>query len=99
MRGGPLIPGLLTVFVMRRGYGRRYSDLPVDLLNSAGLQIDCRDSLWRPHQIDLAVGDLVRWRTDEGYVEAPISSVRRTDLSLEADFGPLQRLPEDFFPY
>ncbi len=99
MRSTAQIPGLLTVFVVRRGYGRRYSDLPVDQLSAQGLMIDCSAGHLRPQHIDLLVGDLVRWRTDAGYVEAPITAVRRQPQRLTAEFGPLQTLPEDFFPY
>ena len=99
MRGTPQIPGLLTASVFRRGYGRRYTDLPVDQLGPQGLSIDCSHGPLRPQHIDLRVGDLVRWRTDSGYVEATINGVQRSAELLSADFGALQHLPDDYFPY
>lgn len=92
-------PSLITVSVYRRNYGYRYTDLPVDHLETSGLLIDCRDSFTRPEHYDLRPGDLVRWRADERYIEATISAVIRDATSVRVELTGAHLLPPDFFPY
>ncbi|WP_298815593.1 hypothetical protein [Chloroflexus sp.] len=92
-------PSLRTVSVVRRGYGRRYTDLPVDELNHQRLVIDCAGGYLRPDLIDLRQGDVVYWREQERYVEGRIGHVRRDDQRLIAIFKDVTLMPEDFFPY
>ena len=92
-------PGLITVNIFRRNYGRRYTGLPVDILDQTSLVIHCDHRLMRPDLYDLCPGDLVRWRQDEQYVEAVISSVHREQGTIYAALSNFHQLPPDFFPY
>jgi hypothetical protein len=92
-------PSIVTVSVFRRSYGRRYTDLPVDQIDSSGLRIDCAGTYMRPEQYDLRPGDLVRWRQGERYIEAVISAVSHERDSLSASLTDAHPLPPDFFPY
>lgn len=94
-----LPPSLLTVSVFRRHYGRRYTDLPVEQIDSTGLRIDCAGAHMRPELYDLLPGDIVRWRQGERYAEAVVGAVRRDATSLEADLTGAHLLPPEFFPY
>lgn len=94
-----LPPTLVTVSVFRRHYGRRYTDLPVERVDSTGLRIDCAGTFMRPAHYDLLPGDIVRWRQGERYAEAVIGAVRRGADSVEADLTGAQLLPPEFFPY
>jgi hypothetical protein len=93
------IPSLVTVDVVRRGYGRRYSGLPVDSRDNDGLTIDCTNSTLRPEHYDLRVGDVVRWPQDGRYVQATIVHVHRNGARLSVTFSEVSLLPADFFPY
>jgi hypothetical protein len=92
-------PSLVTVSVFRRHYGKRYTDLPVDQIDSSGLRIDCAETYMRPEQYDLRPGDIVRWRQGERYIEAVISVVNRDDRAVRAELSGAHPLPPDFFPY
>ncbi|MCS6882289.1 MAG: hypothetical protein RMK84_15750 [Oscillochloridaceae bacterium] len=92
-------PSLITVSVYRRNYGYRYTDLPVDRLETSGLLIDCSESFTRPEHYDLRPGDIVRWRAGDRWIEAVISSVIRDATSVRADLSGAHLLPADFFPY
>jgi hypothetical protein len=92
-------PSLITVSIFRRHYGKRYTDLPVDQIDSSGLRIDCADTYMRPEQYDLRPGDIVRWRQGERYIEAVISAVSRDDSAVRAELSGAHPLPPDFFPY
>jgi hypothetical protein len=88
-----------TVDIERRGYGRRYTWLPVDSLSREGFSIDFTDAYLRPDQIDIRLGDTVRWREGERLVQAYVADVRREPLALHvrvADATPLP--PEAFHP-
>jgi hypothetical protein len=94
-----LQPNLVTVFVFRRQYGRRYTELPVDSIDSAGFRIDCADSHMRPRQYDLRPGDVVRWRQGERFAEAQISAVHYDDAAVRVELNGAYLLPPDYFPY
>jgi hypothetical protein len=89
----------LTVDVERRGYGRRYTGLPVDILSRQGFSIDFTDAYMRPELIDIRLGDIVRWRDGERLVQATVVEVRREELQLHVSVEGLTPLPPDaFFP-
>lgn len=92
-------PSLRTISVIRRGYGRRYTDLPVDELSHQRIVIDCSSGYLRPALIDLRQDDMVYWREQERYVSGQISQVRREDQRVIALLKDVQLMPEDFFPY
>ncbi len=92
-------PSLITVSVYRRNYGYRYTDLPVDRLETSGLMIDCSGSHTRPEHYDLRPGDIVRWRAGDRCIEAVINSVTRDSSSVRADLSGAHLLPPDFFLY
>ncbi len=94
-----LQPPLVTVSVYRRDYGHRYTDLPVDQLDSTGFVIDCSTSHARPAHYDLRQGDIVRWRAGERYIEAVISAVSRDATTLRVEFSGAHLLPPEFVPY
>ncbi len=93
------LPGLTTVMIVRKDYGRRYSDLPVDQLDNDGFEINCAGSYMRPHHYDLRPGDLVRWRQGNDYLEAVISAVAVDEQSIRVILNQPRPLPADFFPY
>lgn len=92
-------PSLKTVSVFRRHYGRRYTDLPVDGVDQTTLFINCAGTFMRPEHYDLRPGDIVRWRQEEGYLEAVISNVTRETKAIRVALSDAYALPEDFFPY
>ncbi|GAB4443633.1 MAG: hypothetical protein OHK0015_44000 [Chloroflexi bacterium OHK40] len=94
-----LQPGLLSVSVFRRSYGRRYTDLPVDEVSPTELLIDCSNTYMQPAHYDLRAGDIVRWRSGERFIEAQIVSVTRDNTTLRAELAGAHPLPPDFFPY
>ena len=88
-----------TVDIERRGYGRRYSWLPVDVLNREGFAIDFTGAYLRPEMIDIQLGDIVRWREGERLVQGRVAEVHREVHALHArvaDAVPLP--PEAFYP-
>ncbi|RRR66989.1 MAG: hypothetical protein EI684_19750 [Candidatus Viridilinea halotolerans] len=92
-------PSLKTVSVFRRHYGRRYTELPVDGIDQTAFFISCADTFMRPEHYDLRPGDIVRWRQEEGYVEAVISNVTREPKAVRVALHECHALPADFFPY
>lgn len=89
----------LTVDVERRGYGRRYTELPVDSLSRQGFSIDFTGAYVRPEMIDIRAGDIVRWRDGERRVQATVAEVRREDTAIHVLVDGLVPLsPEAFFP-
>lgn len=92
-------PNLLTIFIYRRFYGRRYTELPVDQIDREGFTIDCSAGLIRPEIFDLRPDDIVRWRQGDRYVEALIAAVRRSGPILSVQLRDAHPLAEDFFPY
>jgi hypothetical protein len=88
-----------TVDIDRRGYGRRYTWLPVDSLSRQGFSIDCTDAYIRPDMIDIRPGDIVRWKEGDRKIEGTIIEVQRnhnTFLARVEDAHPLP--PEVFYP-
>ncbi|NJP05172.1 MAG: hypothetical protein HC837_05865 [Chloroflexaceae bacterium] len=94
-----LEPKLLTVDIFRPEYGRRYSSLPVDSLDRRGFMIDCTDTYMSPERYDLCPGDIVRWFTEDGYLQATLSSVERTETHVYVTVQGTKLLSPDFFPY
>lgn len=92
-------PPLLTVSIFRRGHGRRYTDLPVDRVDRESFAIDCSSLSMRPELYDLRVGDLVRWRQGERFVEAIIDAVRREGQLLNVALRDANLLYPEYFPY
>lgn len=92
-------PGLKTVIVFRRHYGRRYTDLPVEQVDRDGLIINCDGTYMRPQHYDLRPGDLVRWREGERFLEATISAVQLEPHGVRVIFRDAWLLPPEFFPY
>ncbi|MEN9934245.1 MAG: hypothetical protein RLZZ387_824 [Chloroflexota bacterium] len=89
----------LTVDIERRGYGRRYSSLPVDELGREGFAIDFTGAYTRPEQIDIRRGDVVRWRDGGRLVEAQVATVQRDGLWLRVTVDDAHPLPpEAFYP-
>jgi hypothetical protein len=89
----------LTVDVDRRGYGRRYTELPVDTLSRQGFSIDFAGAYTRPEHIDIRPGDIVRWREGERRVQGTVAEVRREAQALHVVVDGLHPLPpEAFFP-
>lgn len=89
----------LTVDVERRGYGRRYTELPVDGLSRQGFSIDFTGAYMRPERIDIQPGDIVRWRDGERRVQGIVAEVRRDNDWLHVAVEGLTPLPpEAFFP-
>jgi hypothetical protein len=87
----------LTVDVERRGYGRRYTELPVDSLSRQGFSIDFTGAYVRPDMIDIRPGDIVRWRDGERRVQATVATISREDHSLHVEVEGLFPLPPDAF--
>jgi hypothetical protein len=88
-----------TVDVERRGYGRRYTGLPVDTLSREGFAIDFTGAYMRPEWIDIQPGDIVRWREGERRIQARVTAVHRDDRTLTVRVEGAAPLPPDaFFP-
>jgi hypothetical protein len=88
---------LLTVDIDRRGYGRRYTMLPVDERSDEGFVIECRGARLGPERYDVRVGDLVRWRADAGHVQGVVRRVIRQDARLQVVLADTAPLPADGF--
>ncbi len=90
---------LLTIDVERRGYGRRYTSLPVDELRQDGFSIHFEGAYIRPHHIDLLEGDTIRWRDGGRLFQGRIAAISRTEQILDARLTDVTPLPPDaFFP-
>lgn len=90
---------LLTVDIDRRGYGRRYTSLPVDELRQDGFSIRFEGAYIRPEHIDVRIGDVVRWRKDDRRFQGRIIDVRREEQALHVTLADVAPLPPDaFFP-
>lgn len=90
---------LRTVDVLRRGFGRRYTGLPIDTISRDGFTIDCTAGYMRPEMFDLRVGDTVRWSQNGRYIQATIARVERNGHLLTVALSDSGLLPTDFFPY
>lgn len=90
---------LRTVDIERRGYGRRYTWLPVDSRDREGFTIDFTGAYIRPEQIDIQVDDIVRWHEDGRVIQAYVSVVQRGINTLDVRLRDTQLLPpEAFYP-
>ncbi len=90
---------LVTVDIDRRGYGRRYTSLPVDELRQDGFSINFEGAYIRPEHIDVRVGDVVRWRKEDRWMQGCVVEVRREALALHVTLADVAPLPPDaFFP-
>ncbi|MFQ3630138.1 hypothetical protein [Roseiflexus sp.] len=90
---------LVTVDIDRRGYGRRYTSLPVDELRQDGFSINFEGAYIRPEHIDVRVGDVVRWRKEDRWMQGCVVEVRREALALHVTLADVAPLPSDaFFP-
>lgn len=88
-----------TVDIERRGYGRRYTWLPVDVLNHEEFLIDFTGAYLRPDMIDIRPGDIVRWREGERTIQAQVAEVYREPYLLRARLDNVSTLPpEAFYP-
>ncbi|HEU5012624.1 MAG TPA: hypothetical protein VFT66_08780 [Roseiflexaceae bacterium] len=87
----------LTVTIERRGYGRRYTWLPVDTLSREGFSIDFDGSYTRPAMIDIQQGDSVFWQDGGRRVEGIVSEVERGELSLRVAVVDVRPLPPEVF--
>lgn len=97
MEQSPSEQRLVTVDVERRGYGRRYTWLPVDTLTRSGFVIDCTNSYLRPEHFDFQPGDMVRWRDNGRQIQANITDVERDGLIVRVSVGEATVLPPEFF--
>lgn len=87
----------LTVDIERRGYGRRYTSLPVDELRRDGFAIDFSGAYMRPEQIDIRRGDIARWRENGRLVQAEVAEVQREAQALRVRVEGARPLPPDAF--
>jgi hypothetical protein len=92
-------PNLTTITIERRNYGRRYSELPVDLIDRDSFEINCAGAYARPDHYDLQIGDIVRWRQGEQVIEATIAAIDRDTDRLHASLSDSHLLPPDYFYY
>jgi hypothetical protein len=90
-------PSYRTVDIERRGYGRRYTGLPVDLLNREEFSIDFTGAYMRPEMIDIRPGDIVRWREGERTIQAEVAQVHREAYLLRIRLENASLLPPDAF--
>jgi len=86
-----------TVTIDRRGYGRRYTWLPVDQLSRQGFSIDFAGSYLRPDMLDLRLEDIVRWREGERLLEGRIREIQREPQAIHAVLDDVHVLPADAF--
>lgn len=88
-----------TVDIERRGYGRRYTWLPVDQIGREAFMIDFTGAYTRPEMIDIRVDDLVRWREGEQVIQARVVDVRREAQALYVRIvDPIPLSPDVVFP-
>jgi hypothetical protein len=88
-----------TIDIERRGYGRRYTWLPVDSLTRDEFMIDLQGSYTTPAMLDIRTDDVVRWREGERYIEGRIGEVIREAARLIGQILDAKPLPpESFFP-
>jgi hypothetical protein len=88
-----------TIDIERRGYGRRYTSLPVDSLSRTEFVIDFTGAYMKPEMIDIRRNDTVRWREGERLIQGQIADVQREEFFLRALVEDAQPLPpESFFP-
>jgi hypothetical protein len=86
-----------TVTIERRGYGRRYTWLPVDELSREGFAIQFEGSYTRPEMIDIQQGDTVFWQDGGRRVEATVTAVERSESALHVHVADVKPLPPEAF--
>jgi hypothetical protein len=88
-----------TIDIERRGYGRRYTWLPVDSLTRDAFMIDLQGAYTTPAMIDIRTDDVVRWREGERYIEGRVGEVIREPARVIGQILDAKPLPpESFFP-
>jgi hypothetical protein len=87
----------LTVDIERRGYGKRYTWLPVDELRRDGFAIDFAGAYTRPEQIDIRRGDIARWHDNGRLVQADVVEVRVEGQVMHVRVEGAHPLPPDAF--
>jgi hypothetical protein len=87
----------LTVDIERRGYGRRYTSLPVDELGRDGFAIDFTGAYTRPEQIDIRPGDVARWHEGGRLVQGQVAAVQLEGHMLRVAVEGVRPLPPDAF--
>ena len=89
----------LTVDIERRGYGRRYSSLPVDTRDRDGFTIDCTNGYLQPAQYDVRVGDTVFWRDQGRLISATATAITRDEHRIYVQVSDAQPLPPETFHF
>ncbi|MBC8162127.1 MAG: hypothetical protein H7Z42_13020 [Roseiflexaceae bacterium] len=87
----------LTIDIERRGYGKRYTWLPVDQLTREGFVIDCEHAYVRPQMYDIRPGDIARWREGERLVEASVAQVSYEGERIHVQVEGAHPLPPEAF--
>jgi hypothetical protein len=88
---------LLFVDIVRRGYGRRYTWLPVDRLDREGFEANFEGAYLRPNQIDVRPDDIARWREGDSFFQARVVAVVLDGDWLRVSFDDLQRIPIEVY--
>ena len=86
-----------TVDIERRGYGKRYTALPVDQLSRTEFVIDFTGAYMRPEMIDIQPEDTVRWREGERRLQGRIATVERESQRLHAAICDARPMPAEEF--
>lgn len=88
---------LYYVDIIRRGYGRRYTWLPVDRLDRDGFAANYNGSHITPTQIDVRIDDIARWREGESYFEGRVTLVQHDDSWLTVSFDNVQHISFEIY--
>ena len=86
-----------TIDIERRGYGKRYTALPVDQLSRTEFVIDFTGAYMRPDMIDIQAEDIVRWREGERRLQGRVASVERELQQLHATISDARPIPPEEF--
>jgi hypothetical protein len=86
-----------TIDIERRGYGRRYTWIPVDSLSRSEFVIDLTGSYTRPHMLDIRKDDIVRWREGERLIEGRIAEIHHEGECIRATIEGAHLLPPEAF--
>ena len=87
--------GYVTVDIERRGYGRRYTWLPVDARSRDAFMIDCNGAYVRPEMYDIQTGDIVRWREGERIIEGTVGTVYYDNQQVHVGIEGAHPLPNE----
>jgi hypothetical protein len=88
---------LSFVDIVRRGYGRRYTWLPVDRLDRDGFAADFNGAYLRASQLDIQIGDLARWRDGDSYLQARIAAVAHENEWVLAHFEAVEHISAEIY--